>query len=697
MDAPPHAVYQPLDSSRNEIRLLSITGEVEGRLTCHLETVSLTENTPSFTALSYVWGHLQLTDGIILEGIKVSITSSLNAALKSVTRHWQAEFRDRDPATLRLWADGICINQRDNDERASQVQLMATLYASAELVIGWLGTTEPGRVAKALECVADIGPWFHSMKAMRPAGEWEGQITEKDLAWLNFLFPHLCDLEPVDAEHPAAGPGNTTWSAICFLLDLPYWHRIWIFQEAVLADRLLLASPSAATPYTMLEHIADAVRQIDRWWVGHAPSFIHPRIWRTMFRSPPRWEKVYIIQHARNRRLAFGDTSQALGLPENARTTVYDLAYAAAKLQATNKKDYVYGMLGVTGLSINPDYSDDKPYYGPWMEWVKAWTKLPAPSTPDPQFCELKFLFMAGVGFFDYPSGCSTWVPHFSGIAEKPPGTPPWLLGKADSSFEPGPALLELGDGWLRVSGQAVQRISRVVSLPLPDSTNPERSLPLNSSGISTALMLFIGQFVSQNCQHPSGTPPLLALTRVFLCDFATPLSDVLFFKGYRTMLAILISAWATTQPTYPTDFSNLDGFLAEKLGEPESTFNTIEWVLRNLWTSSEARQTKFEPKLEWFKLSWDDSDHILGSLGEIGYLIEGMVPFETDDGHLGMCPRGAQAGDLVCVLHGSSVPIILRPVGGPSTQYHHVGLCSLLGFMNGETHPSDLRRFVIV
>ncbi|KAK4195726.1 hypothetical protein QBC40DRAFT_288655 [Triangularia verruculosa] len=152
---------------------------------------------------------------------------------------------------------------------------MATLYASAELVIGWLGTAEQPRIAKALECIAAIGPWFNAMKTMRPAGEWEGQITEQDLAWLDFLFPHLCNLDPSDTEHPRPGPGNRTWSNVCFLLELPYWHRLWIFQESVLADRLILACPLAATPYSMLEHIADAVRQIDRWWLGHAPSFLH--------------------------------------------------------------------------------------------------------------------------------------------------------------------------------------------------------------------------------------------------------------------------------------------------------------------------------------------------------------------------------------------------------------------------------------
>lgn len=105
-------------------------------------------------------------------------------------------------------------------------------------------------------------------------------------------------------------------------------------------------------------------------------------------------------------------------------------------------------------------------------------------------------------------------------------------------------------------------------------------------------------------------------------------------------MLAIFIPAWARTQPTYPTDFSGLGGFLAEQLGKRTSTFNTLKWILENLWTASEIQQSNFEPKLHWFRVNWDDSHHILGSFGEMGYLIQGMVPFHAQDGHWGCAPE---------------------------------------------------------
>jgi hypothetical protein len=48
------------------------------------------------------------------------------------------ELRDTHTTQI-LWADAVCINQKDNDERSHQLIVMARIYSSAEEVMAWLG------------------------------------------------------------------------------------------------------------------------------------------------------------------------------------------------------------------------------------------------------------------------------------------------------------------------------------------------------------------------------------------------------------------------------------------------------------------------------------------------------------------------------------------------------------------------------
>jgi len=76
----------------------------------------------------------------------------------------------------------------------------------------------------------------------------------------------------------------------------------------------------------------------------------------------------------------------------------------------------------------------------------------------------------------------------------------------------------------------------------------------------------------------------------------------------------------------------------------------------------------------------------------------EGMWRFaETESGHLGLAPKFTEPGDVVCVIRGSSHPVILRPAGD---KFVHVGVCWMLGLMDGEGAESlgeSLEKFEIV
>ncbi|KAH8726468.1 heterokaryon incompatibility protein-domain-containing protein [Phaeosphaeriaceae sp. PMI808] len=140
---PKPSIYKPLNGLNKEIRLIEFHGTHSTN--DEVETYSIIytnlEDQPSFSALSYVWGDPSITEDINLDRSTFPVTVTLAAALKHARGHWMTYYPDRNPATFRLWADAICINQDDVAERSEQVQNMATIFSRADIVIAWLGSS----------------------------------------------------------------------------------------------------------------------------------------------------------------------------------------------------------------------------------------------------------------------------------------------------------------------------------------------------------------------------------------------------------------------------------------------------------------------------------------------------------------------------------------------------------------------------
>jgi hypothetical protein len=68
----------------------------------------------------------------------------------------------------------------------------------------------------------------------------------------------------------------------------------------------------------------------------------------------------------------------------------------------------------------------------------------------------------------------------------------------------------------------------------------------------------------------------------------------------------------------------------------------------------------------------------------------------KTSFGTLGLVSWATDHGDLVCILHGCSVPVILRP---KEEYFELVGECFIYGMMDGEALKLDLptRTFALV
>jgi hypothetical protein len=172
----------PLDHSQSKIRVwkFAIDASVDY---ISLDLILLdTDGSQKYTALSYVWGEPQSLGCIFMNGAPLMITPSLYAFLSILLSN--GEYTDRF-----FWADQICIDQTDTAERNHQVGLMSKVFSGAEEVFASLGDSPAFGVHL---------PYLYAKS-----------------------FSHSEVISMAD------------------LLSRPYWSRLWIVQEILLAKTIL--------------------------------------------------------------------------------------------------------------------------------------------------------------------------------------------------------------------------------------------------------------------------------------------------------------------------------------------------------------------------------------------------------------------------------------------------------------------------
>ncbi|RSM03811.1 hypothetical protein CEP52_007197 [Fusarium oligoseptatum] len=259
-----------------------------------------------YEALSYVWGSPEKTQSIFTPTGCVPVTENLHAALS----------RLRDGSLPRIvWADAVCINQDDMEERDRQVKAMAKIYAKASRVIVWLEET--------------------------PAGGHGDAPSDGDLA-----------LEEI--RRAAAGSGSVQSSAnrsshkaVLHLLQRSWFRRIWVLQEVAAARHVLIMCHS-----TEIEGHAfcSGLKHLD---LSEAPA-VQSRI----------KSAVYLIKDAVFRPKAVVSSSDRFSLGIASLGELVDMYH---NREATDRRDKVYALLGMSSdVTIRADLMPD--YKASWKD-----------------------------------------------------------------------------------------------------------------------------------------------------------------------------------------------------------------------------------------------------------------------------------------------------------------------------------------
>ncbi|KAF2820169.1 HET-domain-containing protein, partial [Ophiobolus disseminans] len=134
--------YQPLHPKPPQIRLLSLA-PTSGPIHCEISTFDLA-SAPPYKALSYVWGAPTPACSIYINDQPLPVRENLFRFFEAYR-----DVRKRQPSDRHLWIDQVCINQGDVGERSSQVQMMSDIYTRAESVVVWLGHGDESAYAAA--------------------------------------------------------------------------------------------------------------------------------------------------------------------------------------------------------------------------------------------------------------------------------------------------------------------------------------------------------------------------------------------------------------------------------------------------------------------------------------------------------------------------------------------------------------------
>ena len=165
---------------------------------------------PPYLALSYTWGSHTSHDAITVDGQSITIPKNLADAMKSMRDYVKKK-------RLMLWADSVCVNQGDVQERSHQIGLMHSIYRCAECVGIWLGKS-----ANESDLVMDkMTEWKCEFDRLCEPFEDNWELATTSISASNTTF---------------YGPEGSTqygaWRAFQILIQRAWWRRAWIVQEA---------------------------------------------------------------------------------------------------------------------------------------------------------------------------------------------------------------------------------------------------------------------------------------------------------------------------------------------------------------------------------------------------------------------------------------------------------------------------------
>ncbi|KAG7284225.1 hypothetical protein NEMBOFW57_010589 [Staphylotrichum longicolle] len=597
MATPPPFTYTPITPS--EFRLLKIHA-VHPQVRFTLEPFSI-DDYPGYQALSYAWGTSLEAEPALCNGAAFSISRTLGAAMRGIFAHAKS--------SAWVWIDAICINQTDNVEKAHQVAGMGDVYSCADRVLVWLG-----EAADDSDLACDLLPELNDRV-------WA--VREKVGAWRALSEEEVASLGLVPADDPL-------WKAVLLLYSRPWFQRLWIVQEIVLARECLFLCGKKKVEWNVLYNFAQATTQ--SVFVSNIAG-LHTEAMGSEL----------MTRGTNGIRLMTNTWKMQEGMddPEREASGISGTMSIMQSQGAAVKVDYVYAVRGMLPEALREkvivDYSDEvKQNYGA----VHA-----------------KFFRQCLAMIKDWPSLYFTANPHPSGL-----GIPSWCP--------------HWGTGWntayLPVVRCSAGRPSATSYLPsfnkLSLTVSKEEDEILGISGIALDTIHEVFQLREAFNDEKGDLPPGRIKKVLSHCIAHAPVGA----DGPERLMGVLIGE---------IGFADTKFFTARPEGPLlDSLFAYLESIARRL-EKHESISTAVEDVFGQFRFWRSYFNLAINRWPNRAFAV-------TTNGRIALVPSHSKVGDAVCLFLGATHPQVLsRHDDGKHWTY--VGPTVVDGLMKGEYFES--------
>lgn len=311
-------LFQPIKPWQIRILCIEPAERLTDPLICQLETadiiyfegVALRDSQINITydALSYAWGSPNLTDPLLVNGIIYPITTNLSNALRALRYPQQRHY---------LWADAICINQQDDDEKSVQVRRMTTIFWKARSVIAWLGLKE--------EC------GYNAIDYLLHAKDTDKHRDECMLG----LYEIRKGLQE--------------------LCTRPWFRRTWVRQEVFMARILWIRSGETTVSWWKFLDLPKLLESITNQLRSRKVGFT-----LADFKIPTNMQH---LRRGTREEIALINNPDSLasdwGMKNWNATNLLGVLAPSSHFDATNPRDFVYGVLGMTYTATRSKAEND--------------------------------------------------------------------------------------------------------------------------------------------------------------------------------------------------------------------------------------------------------------------------------------------------------------------------------------------------